>query len=462
MDEGPPPPEDVVAPHAGPPLKRPRADSDDSASIESMYAAASPMFLSYRCILCWPQAAALPTVRIRQGRCDSRSVRTLASDDLDYVHENGRTYANESYYLPCVYKPNNDFVEQDRLSLQHEIFLRALKGRLTTTKLLPSTRRILDLGTGPGHWAVSMAQQYPHAEVVGIDITEWDIETTEATLGESGVTWELDDLDVWGREIDVDDLIAKLAELDLATNMIHRHPIESPRKIHQDTGLSDATSPSNLSEESLTIDLTSLNPQSEPGWHFSDKFELIHLRNMKGTFTHWEGVYEEIYKSLSPGGWVELADWDLGQVPLGPGDKIAMPTLRKLYVAFMEASFRSGRPLGLFYMHHSYLEEAGFVDIQTTHVNVPVGQWAEGEAQKSLGKMMFVLGMEIFEPVCLRLLTRWGSKNKVWTEDELRADVRLAQQEIKDYVERSERGEVEGWCASFKWITARKSRHADK
>ncbi|EMD67466.1 hypothetical protein COCSADRAFT_111247 [Bipolaris sorokiniana ND90Pr] len=427
MDEGPPPPEDVVAPHAGPPLKRPRADSDDSASIESI-----------------------------------RSVRTLASDDLDYVHENGRTYANESYYLPCVYKPNNDFVEQDRLSLQHEIFLRALKGRLTTTKLLPSTRRILDLGTGPGHWAVSMAQQYPHAEVVGIDITEWDIETTEATLGESGVTWELDDLDVWGREIDVDDLIAKLAELDLATNMIHRHPIESPRKIHQDTGLSDATSPSNLSEESLTIDLTSLNPQSEPGWHFSDKFELIHLRNMKGTFTHWEGVYEEIYKSLSPGGWVELADWDLGQVPLGPGDKIAMPTLRKLYVAFMEASFRSGRPLGLFYMHHSYLEEAGFVDIQTTHVNVPVGQWAEGEAQKSLGKMMFVLGMEIFEPVCLRLLTRWGSKNKVWTEDELRADVRLAQQEIKDYVERSERGEVEGWCASFKWITARKSRHADK
>ncbi|KAJ5061059.1 hypothetical protein J3E72DRAFT_241182 [Bipolaris maydis] len=307
-----------------------------------------------------------------------------------------------------------------------------------------------------------MAQQYPRAEVVGLDITEWDIETTEATLGESGVTWELDDLDVWGREIDVDDLIAKLAELDLATNMIHRDPIESPRKMHHDTGLSDATSPSNLSQESLTIDLTSLTPQLEPGWHFSDKFELIHLRNMKGTFTRWEGVYEEIYKSLSPGGWVELADWDLGQVPLGPSDKIAMPTLRKLYVAFMEASFRSGRPLGLFYMHHSYLEEAGFVDIQTTHVNVPVGQWAEDEAQKSLGKMMFVLGMEIFEPVCLRLLTRWGSKNKVWTEDELRADVRLAQQEIKDYVERSERGEVEGWCASFKWITARKSWHADR
>ena len=128
---------------------------------------------------------------------DSRSARTLASDDLEYFHENGRTYGNETYYLPCVYKPHNDFIEQDRLSLQHEVFVRALHGKLTTAKLLPTTRRILDLGTGPGHWAVAMARQYPQAEVVGIDMTEWDIDTTEATLGDASVTWELDDLDVW-------------------------------------------------------------------------------------------------------------------------------------------------------------------------------------------------------------------------------------------------------------------------
>ncbi|KNG47209.1 S-adenosyl-L-methionine-dependent methyltransferase [Stemphylium lycopersici] len=358
MDEGPPPPEDVVAPHTGTPLKRPRADSESSASTES-----------------------------------NRSVRTLASDDLEYTHENGRTYGNETYYLPCIYKPNNDFREQDRLSLQHEIFVRALQGKLTTTKLLPSTRRILDLGTGPGHWAVAMAQQYPHAEVVGIDMTEWDIDTTEATLGDARVTWELDDLDVWGQEINVEDLVKKLADIDLATTMKHRDPIEQPRRARPEAALSDTGSQSTLSEESLTIELNTLTPRPEPGWHFSDAFELIHLRNMKGSFTHWEEVYAEIYKSLSPGGWIELADWDLGQVPSGPEEdatptSIPMPTLRTLYAAFMEASFKSGRPLGLFYMHHSYLEEAGFEDIQTTHVNVPVGQWADTEAQKSLGKMI--------------------------------------------------------------------------
>jgi SAM-dependent methyltransferase len=398
---------------------------------------------------------------------NSRSVRTLTSEDLEYFHENGRTYGSETYFLPCVYKSNDDFVEQDRLSLQHQIFVQALQGRLTTTKILPTTRRILDLGTGPGHWAVAMAGQYPHAEVVGIDMTEWDIYTTEATTGGSRVTWELDDLDVWGKEIDVDYLVDRLASLDFITEPTYRNPIASPKKSTAATELDASASNARASEEPLTIDLSTLTPQPEPGWHFSDSFELIHMRNMKGTFTHWEDVYAEIYKSLSPGGWIEVADWDLGSVPLGPEHtkdpaNLPMPTLRKLYAGAMEASFRSGRPLGLYYMNPSYLEEAGFVDIQTTHVNVPVGQWSDDEAQKSIGKMMFVLGMETFEPLCLRLLTQWGSKSRVWTAEEVRANCEMAQREVREWVEKSERREVEGWCASFKWVTARKSWHSER
>ena len=394
----------------------------------------------------------------------SRSVRTLSSDDLEYVHENGRTYGNTTYYLPCVYLPNDDFAEQDRLSLQHQIFVQALQGKLTTTRLLPTTRRILDLGTGPGHWAVAIAQQYPQAEVVGIDMTEWDLNTTEATVGESRVTWELDDLDVWGREPkDIEELIERLSNYDFFTETNHRNPIGSPTR-SQSGADSQLHSQPNTSVEELAIDLSKLASQPQPGWHFSDSFELIHLRNMKGTFAHWEEVYAEIYKSLAPGGWVEVADYDLGQVPLPPENQSSttfpMPTLRKLYASIMQASFKSGRPLGLYYMHPSYLEEAGFTDIQTTHVNVPIGQWGQDEAQRSIGKMMLVLVMETFEANLLRLLTKYGDKQKVWTAEEVRADIALAQQEVGDWCARAERGEVEGWCASFKWITGRKSWHA--
>jgi SAM-dependent methyltransferase len=380
----------------------------------------------------------------------------LASDDLEYVHENDRTYGNHTYHMPCIYIPDNDFKMQDLLALQHQVFVHALQGRLTTTKLLPSTRRILDLGTGPGHWAIAMARQY-NAEVVGIDMTEWDLDTTEASIGDSRVIWELDDLDVWGREPDVDDLVSRLDRYDFFTDPINRTRIESG-------GLGELHSQGDTSVESLVTDPYTLVAQPEPGWHFSDAYEFIHMRNMRGVFTHWEEVYAEIYKSLSPGGWVEVADYDLGQVPLPPqADGQAaypMPTLRRLYAAGMEASFKSGRPLGTFYMNPSYLEEAGFIDIQTTHVNVPIGQWPKDEKQKSIGKLMLVVIMETFEAASLRLLTKWGDKDKVWTVEEIKADLMTAQQEMVDWCARAERGEVEGWCASFKWITARKSWHA--
>lgn len=355
--------------------------------------------------------------------------------------------------------PSDDFKTQDLLAIQHQVFLHALQGKLTTTRLLPSTRRILDLGTGPGHWAVGMARQY-NAEVVGIDMTEWDLDTTEATLGESKVTWELDDLDVWAREPGVDALTSELERFDFYADPSHRNRME-PSSQRGSAGPASPGLQADTSAESLH-DPYSLVARPEPGWHFSDAFEFIHMRNMKGAFTHWEEVYAEIYKSLAPGGWIEVADYDLGQVPLPPSDDPAdlpLPTLRKIYAAGVEASFKSGRPLGTFYMHPSYLEEAGFTDVKTTQVNVPVGQWAEDEAQKSIGKLMLVVVMETFEAGLIRLLTKWGDKERKWTLEEIEASLVLARQEILDWCARAERGEVEGWCASFKWITGRKSWH---
>ncbi|KAJ4988695.1 methyltransferase domain-containing protein [Stagonosporopsis vannaccii] len=428
MDEEAPHPDTLVGHDTAAP-KRPRADSGSSTSIESV-----------------------------------RSVRTVTSEDLEYVHENGRTYGNDTYFNPCVF--GSDLKEQDRLFFQHQIFVHALQGRLTTTRLLPSTRRILDLGTGPGHWAVAMAQTHPQAEVVGIDMTQWDLDTTEATMGAANVIWELDDLDVWGVDSHMDEL-STITNFDFYRNMMHREPIHSPPK-SPNIADSAATKPPpsypETSVESLAIDLYKLDPRPEPGWHFSDPYEFIHLRNMKGAFSHWEEVYAEIHKSLSPGGWVEVADWDMGAVPIDHATSdpsmFPIPTLRKLYASMMEASYKSGRPLGLFYMHPSYLEEAGFTDIQTTQVNMPIGQWVDDEEQKRIGKLLMVVVMEGFEASLLRLLTKFGDRERVWTAEEVRADIARAQAEVAEWVERSERGEAEGWCASFKWITGRKSWHA--
>lgn len=155
----------------------------------------------------------------------------------------------------------------------------------------------------------------------------------------------------------------------------------------------------------------------------------------------------------------------MGSVPIAHATNDAatssVPSLKKLHASMMEASYKSGRPLGLFYMHPTYLQEAGFTDIQTTTVNVPIGQWAGSEEQKRIGKLMLVVVMEGFEASLLRLLTKYGDRERVWSAEQVRREIKRAQREVKDVVQRAERGEAEEWCASFKWITARKSWHGE-
>jgi len=375
------------------------------------------------------------------------------SDDLQFVYENGRVYANDSYYMPC------DQTEYDRLALQHQIYTYALKGRLTTTNVTGATRRILDLGTGPGHWAVAMARQFPHAEVVGLDMAVWDIETTEEVMGCARVRWELDDLDVWGVEDNFDDLTMRLQRYDPSRDHANREPLESPSK-QRTKPSSDSSQPQTPSDSAYESYM--LEAEAQPGWHFSEPFDLVHMRGMKGAFAYWEGVYDEVYKHLSPGGYIEVVDFDmtLPDIEFGVAD-FPFPTLATLYLAVMQAAFKSGRPVGTFYMHPTYLEDAGFKDVRQTHVNVPIGQWPADEEQRSIGKMHLVCIMEMLEAFLLRYLTMWGDAQKEhWTGEEVRRLIEVGKGEIMAWAEgplqRPDGGTREGWCASYKWIVGRK------
>ncbi|KAJ5180949.1 hypothetical protein N7492_004159 [Penicillium capsulatum] len=102
---------------------------------------------------------------------DYDSIRTettsLTESVYSYVYENGRTY---QAYRPETYLLPNDEKEQDRLDMLHHVFCLAQNGELCRTPL-EHPQKILDIGTGTGIWAIDMADEFPSAEVTGVDLS---------------------------------------------------------------------------------------------------------------------------------------------------------------------------------------------------------------------------------------------------------------------------------------------------
>ncbi|TGJ81200.1 hypothetical protein E0Z10_g7560 [Xylaria hypoxylon] len=75
----------------------------------------------------------------------------------------GRSYNKHYEFLP------NDAQEKDRNVLQHNIVLEMFDGKLHLTPVA-NARRVLDLGCGPGNWALEFARRNPNTLVLGVDI----------------------------------------------------------------------------------------------------------------------------------------------------------------------------------------------------------------------------------------------------------------------------------------------------
>ncbi|KAI8989708.1 S-adenosyl-L-methionine-dependent methyltransferase [Trametes punicea] len=80
--------------------------------------------------------------------------------------------ANDTYFLPA------DTEEHRRLDLQHQVITLALGGLYPAPDLVRRALRprpgkapgVLDVGTGSGSWAIDIAKQFPHCNVVGVDL----------------------------------------------------------------------------------------------------------------------------------------------------------------------------------------------------------------------------------------------------------------------------------------------------
>ncbi|KAL0939224.1 uncharacterized protein CTRU02_205834 [Colletotrichum truncatum] len=122
------------------------------------------------------------------------SSTSVTSSILDYRLENGRTYHR---YKDGKYSYPNDERENDRLDLQHNLFLITYDNKLGTAP--PNEKdsskgfranRVLDVGTGTGLWAIEYGEEHPEAEVIGIDLSAIQPDFTPPN-----VKFEIDDIE---------------------------------------------------------------------------------------------------------------------------------------------------------------------------------------------------------------------------------------------------------------------------
>ncbi|KAF1347760.1 LaeA-like protein [Delphinella strobiligena] len=88
----------------------------------------------------------------------------------EWYEENGRLYHS---WQRGLYMYPLDEQEQERMDIYHNLLYRIAGLPLHGPRLrpaIPNKPRIMDVGCGTGHWAVSIADDYPEAEVLGLDL----------------------------------------------------------------------------------------------------------------------------------------------------------------------------------------------------------------------------------------------------------------------------------------------------
>ncbi|EAA30122.1 S-adenosyl-L-methionine-dependent methyltransferase [Neurospora crassa] len=98
------------------------------------------------------------------------STASLSSTILQYRTHHGRTYhgdiGNAEGWEP------NDERHLESMDIAHHCFTVCYGGKLFLSPLnTKKVQKVVDIGTGTGLWAIDFADEFPHVEVIGTDIT---------------------------------------------------------------------------------------------------------------------------------------------------------------------------------------------------------------------------------------------------------------------------------------------------
>ncbi|QKD52025.2 S-adenosyl-L-methionine-dependent methyltransferase [Fusarium oxysporum Fo47] len=280
------------------------------------------------------------------------STTSISSSILNYRHENGRTYhryKDGKYHLP------NDQVENERLDLQHNLFLLTFGDKLG---LAPpndpgaKVGRVLDVGTGTGIWAIDYADEHPEAEVV-----LFPANPTRAS-----------------------------------TNCIGH------------------ISSANIS--SVPPNLRFIIDDIDEDWEYGQPFDYIHSRMMVFSIKNWEDYIRKIFKH--PGGYVEFQETG-GIILSDDGTLTPDHALSKWCNLLGEAFTKLGSTSIEFDKIKAIMQEVGFVDVVDKRFKWPTNPWPRDKKYKELGTWNHYNSSNALESLTMASFSRAHG----WSRDEV-------------------------------------------
>ncbi|KAL1989585.1 hypothetical protein VTN49DRAFT_6782 [Thermomyces lanuginosus] len=153
----------------------------------------------------------------------------------------------------------------------------------------------------------------------------------------------------------------------------------------------------------------------ESEWAYeSDPFDFIHARNLLVSIKDYGKLVKQCYRSVKPGGWVEIQDYD--GYPYSEDGSFKGTELQRYYdevfSAFDDAGYetRPGPKL------EQWFKDAGFINIHVEKFVLPYGVWPKDKHLKTLGAWsQYQAEASGFEAFALAALTRFRN----WSKEEV-------------------------------------------
>lgn len=158
-------------------------------------------------------------------------------------------------------------------------------------------------------------------------------------------------------------------------------------------------------------------------WTFAeDSFDLVHTRIVNGVAVRdWLPYYQECYKIIRPGGWVESQEFDL-MVFSDDGTLKDDSAVLKWCELMNEGALKGGFGLRLqIDTLKTAMEAAGFVEVKAISLKLPLGMWPADPRLRESGKFGLAAMLQGLKGISLAIFTRFLG----WQVDEM--DILLAQ-----------------------------------